>query len=225
MGDDDDRGSLPRAARGAARRSPSPVDRVEVAGRLVGEHERRLADERPGDRHPLPLAAGQLRRPVRAAGARARPGRAPARARRRRSRRGPRGRAGRRRRCRRRSAPSSRWNCWKTKPSRARPQRRQLRGPTGADDLGAGDAHRAGGRPVERADHVQQRRLARARRADDRPRTRPSSTRRSIAGEGRHRRVPRIDRSTERSSSAAGGDRRCSVIQPRPRCRLRRRRR
>ena len=37
---------------------------VEVAGRLVGEHQRRLADDGPRDRHPLPLAAGQLVRPV-----------------------------------------------------------------------------------------------------------------------------------------------------------------
>ena len=34
--------------------------RVEVAGRLVGEHERRRADDRAGDRDALPLAAGQL---------------------------------------------------------------------------------------------------------------------------------------------------------------------
>ena len=35
---------------------------VEVAGRLVGEHDRRPADERAGDRHPLPLAARELGR-------------------------------------------------------------------------------------------------------------------------------------------------------------------
>ena len=32
---------------------------VDRAGRLVGEQQRRLVDQRPGDRHPLPLAAGQ----------------------------------------------------------------------------------------------------------------------------------------------------------------------
>ena len=35
---------------------------VEVAGRLVGEHDRRPPDEGPGDRHPLPLASGELGR-------------------------------------------------------------------------------------------------------------------------------------------------------------------
>jgi hypothetical protein len=29
--------------------------RVEVAGGLVGQHDRRVAGQRPGDRHPLPL--------------------------------------------------------------------------------------------------------------------------------------------------------------------------
>ena len=33
---------------------------VEVPGRLVGEHDRRPPDEGPGDRHPLPLPAGEL---------------------------------------------------------------------------------------------------------------------------------------------------------------------
>ena len=37
---------------------------VEVAGRLVGEHDVRLGDQRAGDRHPLLLAAGELGRPV-----------------------------------------------------------------------------------------------------------------------------------------------------------------
>ena len=37
---------------------------VEVAGRLVGQQQRRVADHRAGDRDPLPLAAGQLVRPV-----------------------------------------------------------------------------------------------------------------------------------------------------------------
>src|SRR6266540_2911233 len=38
--------------------------RVEVAGRLVGQQHRRLGRQRPGDRHPLLLAAGELRGPV-----------------------------------------------------------------------------------------------------------------------------------------------------------------
>ena len=40
-----------------------PVALVEVAGGLVGEHDGRSADQRPGDRDPLPLAAGELGRP------------------------------------------------------------------------------------------------------------------------------------------------------------------
>ena len=37
---------------------------VQVAGRLVGQHHLGLLDQRPGDRHPLLLATGQLRRQV-----------------------------------------------------------------------------------------------------------------------------------------------------------------
>ena len=33
---------------------------VELAGRLVGQDQDRLLDQRPGDRHPLLLAAGEL---------------------------------------------------------------------------------------------------------------------------------------------------------------------
>jgi len=38
---------------------------VEVARRFVGEHDRRIADEGPGDGHPLALATGERPRPVR----------------------------------------------------------------------------------------------------------------------------------------------------------------
>src|SRR4051812_4163718 len=38
--------------------------RVEVAGRLVGEDDRRVGDDRAGDRDPLLLAAGELGRLV-----------------------------------------------------------------------------------------------------------------------------------------------------------------
>src|SRR3970282_313398 len=34
--------------------------RVQVPRRLVGEDDRRLIHERPGDRHPLALSAGEL---------------------------------------------------------------------------------------------------------------------------------------------------------------------
>ena len=94
------------------------VAAVEVAGRLVGEHDRRLADEGAGDGHALALAAGQRAGPV------AGPGRQPDRVQRLAGRGRPaagggrRGRAGRRRRCRARVSPSTRWNCWNTKPMR-----------------------------------------------------------------------------------------------------------
>ena len=51
--------------------------RVEVAGRLVGEDDRRPADERAGDRDALALAAGELRSGGGASRCRARRGRAP----------------------------------------------------------------------------------------------------------------------------------------------------
>ena len=35
---------------------------IEVAGRLIGEDDFRIVDERTGDRHPLLLAAGKLAR-------------------------------------------------------------------------------------------------------------------------------------------------------------------
>src|SRR4028118_1114986 len=57
---------------------------VEVAGGLVGEDDVGAGQQRPGDRHPLLLAAGELRRaapqPL-ARGERAGPGVAPRRAR------------------------------------------------------------------------------------------------------------------------------------------------
>ena len=96
----------------------SPVAAVEVAGRFVGEHDRRIADEGAGDRHPLALAARQRARAV--AGPRRESDR----------RRAPRGAAAMRRR---RGTPaysrpsatfssavsrSTRWNCWNTKPMR-----------------------------------------------------------------------------------------------------------
>ena len=51
--------------------------RVEVAGRLVGQQDRRIVHERARDRDALALAAGQLVRPVRLAIRSARPWRAP----------------------------------------------------------------------------------------------------------------------------------------------------
>jgi hypothetical protein len=37
---------------------------VEIAGRLVGQQQLGLADQRPGHAHPLTFAAGQFRRPM-----------------------------------------------------------------------------------------------------------------------------------------------------------------
>ena len=39
--------------------SRASTRRVDVRGRLVQEQQFRLAAERPGDEHPLPLAAGE----------------------------------------------------------------------------------------------------------------------------------------------------------------------
>ena len=57
---------LPELLRRAAQQLEDllPRRRVEVAGRLVGEDDRRLRDERARDRDALLLAAGELGRPV-----------------------------------------------------------------------------------------------------------------------------------------------------------------
>ena len=68
--DDDPTGSGERAER-----SEDPVDLhvVEVGGGLVGEEQRRVVDERPGDGHPLLLPAGQVTGPMRSAVGQAEP--------------------------------------------------------------------------------------------------------------------------------------------------------
>ena len=98
---------------------------VEVAGRLVGEHDRRPPDERPRDRDALALAARELRRRVRRAGARAPPRSSASRARARRS-------AGRARRVEQpgrdvveRAHPVEQEELLEHEPDRARAQRRQ----------------------------------------------------------------------------------------------------
>lgn len=40
------------------------LSRIQVAGWLIREHDRRIVQQRPGDRHALPLAAGERVRPV-----------------------------------------------------------------------------------------------------------------------------------------------------------------
>ena len=60
VGDEDD-GLVALDARSPERVEDLGAGRVvEVAGRLVGEEERRPGDERPGDRDPLLLAGRQL---------------------------------------------------------------------------------------------------------------------------------------------------------------------
>ena len=101
---------------------------VEIAGRLVGEQDRRLVGQRPRDRHALLLAAGELRRIVMAPRPPGRPRRA----------------------ARPRGAPASgapaissgtrtfshavsdgsRWKNWKTKPMRVAAKPRERRPPT-----------------------------------------------------------------------------------------------
>ena len=61
MGDDNHGGAIrgpPQQPQHAGRRV-----RVQGAGRLVGEDHFRPGDQRPGDRHPLLLPAGQFGRP------------------------------------------------------------------------------------------------------------------------------------------------------------------
>ena len=67
VGDDHDRGAG-RVQLAQQRHHPRAGGRVEVAGRLVGQQQRRVADHRPGDRRP----AAARRRTARAAGGRSR---------------------------------------------------------------------------------------------------------------------------------------------------------
>jgi len=62
VGDDDDRGpgGVQLLQQGQDRGAGS---RVQVPGRLISQHHRRTASDRPGDRDPLPLAPRQLGRP------------------------------------------------------------------------------------------------------------------------------------------------------------------
>ena len=66
VGDDDDRRPL-GVQPFEQREDRLAVDAVEVPGRLVGEDDRRVAGERPGDRDTLALAARELGRPGAAA--------------------------------------------------------------------------------------------------------------------------------------------------------------
>ena len=150
-------------------RMPAPV---RVSRLPVGSSANRIAgppDERPRDRHPLALAAGQLRRrcvepvlePDRVQRL-ARP-RAPL------ARRARRRRAARSRRCRARSSRRAGRTAGTRTRSRARaaPPARARRASAVSSPV---DLDRARARALERPHHVQQRRLARAGRPDDRDR-------------------------------------------------------
>ena len=139
--------------------------RVEVPGRLVGEDDGRLRDERARDGDPLLLAAGELGRPVRAPVRRARRDRAAPRTRPCRAS-SPAIESGRRMFS---SAVSigSRLKNWKMKPMCLRRSfviSVSLRFPSRVP----AERHVAGGRQVERGEDVHQGRLAGARRAHDR---------------------------------------------------------
>ena len=144
----------------------SAGSRVEVAGRLVGQHDRRAVDDRPGDGDALTLATRHLARACASGAGRARRGAVPRPRRRAARATACRGTADRWRRCRSRVIPSSRKNDWKTNPIRCDRTPESWRSLI-SRCVDAGDADDAAGRPIERADDVQQRRLARARGADD----------------------------------------------------------
>ena len=168
---------------------------VEVAGRLVGEQERRVVDERARDGEALLLAAGELvgeprrrrRQPEASISARPRAG-AP--------RRAPGSRAG----SRTFSSPVSsgtRWKNWKTKPTRARRSARELALGAAVDAL-AGDLDacrpRGGRAPPRRCRSVDLPEPERPTTATSSPGARRRGRRRRARGarRGRGRRSSRV---------------------------------
>jgi hypothetical protein len=139
---------------------------VEVAGGLVGQDDRRVAGQRAGDRHPLPFPARQLGRPRPQLVAQAHPGQ---------RRRGAAAAPGQAHAGVQQSVGDVvqrggvlvEEKLLEDEPDRDRPQPGQL--PVGhVGDVQAGDPHRPGGGLVQGAHQVQQRRLARPRRAGHR---------------------------------------------------------
>ena len=137
VGDDDHRGPV-GVELGQHREHLVAGPAVEVAGGLVGQDQRGPGHHRPGDGHPLALAARQLRRTVVRAGARARPGpgRPPPAA----AAPGPRprGRAGPGPRCRARSS---------RRAGRTAGRRSRWSGPAGPTGPGPTAGRRRGRRP------------------------------------------------------------------------------
>ena len=144
-------------------------ERVERAGRLVGEHDRGSVDQRAGDGDPLRLAARQLARaPVRASPLEPEPVE---------PRRGARSSASRRRPAveqqrqgdvlHRAVSSGTSWPNWNTKPN-SRPAQRAALGLAERRRCGApSKLHLAGVGHEDAGQAVQQRRLARAARAHD----------------------------------------------------------
>ena len=119
--DDDGHGPRP-AERRQARGERAGGRRVEVGGRLVEDEDPGSRRERAGQREPLLLAAGQLRRPLTARARRGRPRRAP-----------------------RARAPASRRAA--SRGSRARTRRRPRPAPSRAGSRGPGTRARPAPRP------------------------------------------------------------------------------
>ena len=165
-----------RSRRSAASTS-SLVARVELRGRLVGEHERRLARRGGGDRDALLLAARE-RAGALAAAVAASPNASSAARPRRGRRRRPREPQRRRATFSRAVSVGQRLPLWKTIATSLRAVRGEL-ALVEPCERAAEDAHLAGRRLVEPGGEVERRALARARRPEDARRARRGSTRRS----------------------------------------------
>ncbi len=193
VGDHDDRLAelVDRAAQ-----QPQDLGRglgVEVAGRLVGEDDRRARGERARHGDALLLAAGELARAGASSRSRGRRCRSAGRPRRVR-RRGPRSTAAAR--CSpRASSTGSRLKDWKMKPTLSRRSSvRRLSSSVVSSTPSRRDA--CPSRPVEAGEDVHERRLARARRAHDRgERPRPETRSRRRRARARRPRPRRNRRS------------------------------
>ena len=140
---------------------------VEIAGRLVGQENRRIDRQRARDGDALALAArqlvGQMLQPVTELHER----RAAPRARSSTFARGQPRRCSGRPTFSRHDSVGSRLKNWKMNPILSRRTRVSSSSDSAGERL-AVDADLAGGRAIEAADEVEQRRLAGAGRADDR---------------------------------------------------------
>ena len=181
----------PRTVRGQLR-APLGIQRRR---RLVEQQQRRLHRQRPGNRHALRLAAGQLVRHGSARGAHAELVEQAARralglARVRRRERGPAPAT----RCARRSG--ARRDCGTGRPCRRARAARAARRRAAAARARAEPRHldRAGGEALEPGDGAQHRRLPRARRAHQRQQLAGPRRERDAAHHGARRRASRAGR-------------------------------